>query len=101
MKDVPDMGQADKPVSDAPVTSDQSSGSEQSGITDPRQPTGEVKTIEHATTTTRMTGGGGQAGLATTEHGAQGGWHILNLRWWAMAAFVAFILSRVSSLGNA
>jgi len=95
------MGQADKPVSDTPVTSDQSSGSEQSGITDPRQPTGEVKTTEHATTLARMAGGGVQAGLATAEHEAHGGWHLLNLRWWAMAAFVAFILSRISSLGNA
>lgn len=101
MKDVPDMGQADKPVSDTPVTSDQSSGSEQSGITDPRQPTGEVNTTEHATTTIRTAGIEGQAGLGTIGHEAQGGWHILNLRWWAMAAFVAFILSRVSSLGNA
>jgi hypothetical protein len=101
MKDVPDMGQADKPVSDTPVTSDQSSGSEQSGITDPRQPTGEVNTNEHATMATRMVGSGGQAGLATAAKQAHGGWQILNLRWWAMAAFVAFVLSRLSSLGNA
>jgi hypothetical protein len=101
MKDVPDMGQADKPVSDASVTSDQSSRSEQSFMTDPRRPTGEVNTTEHATMTARTVDGGAQARPATLAKETQGGWHILNLRWWAMAAFVAFILSRLSSLGNA
>ena len=36
----------------------------------------------------------------STTHGGQGagGWSLLNYRWLALVAFVAFIISRVSSL---
>jgi hypothetical protein len=99
MKDVPDMGQADKPSSEPSVTNAQSSGSEANGITDPSRPTGQVNLT--ASTATPIITGTGHSGLVQAAVADRGGWQILNLRWWAVAAFVAFILSRLSSLGSA
>ncbi|KAG7530584.1 hypothetical protein FFLO_04947 [Filobasidium floriforme] len=97
MKDVPDMGQADKPPATSPVTS-QSSDSAPNGIADPRPTTGEVTTSSNMIPRTAV-GVDPSGSAAIVPQGR--GWQFLNLRWWAVAAFLAFVLSRLSTLGSA
>jgi hypothetical protein len=97
MKDVPDMGQADKPTTTSPVTS-QSLGLAANGIADPRQTTGEVTTFSNIVPRTAV--GVDTSGSTATAPAKGREWQFLNLRWWAIAAFVAFVLSRLSTLGS-
>jgi hypothetical protein len=96
MKDLPDMGQSDKSTDPQPVIAS-SHNVTADGRADGTQTAGEVETIPTGSHTVMPPPyiNPGDGVVAATNRGE---WSVLNFRWWALAAFIAFVLSRLSTL---